>query len=91
MGGYTSKCEKSQNHCTLPYIFIICLKILLLKIELLGGGIIVGRLCTNLQGQTVNSVNEVFADDLTAVFCMSVEAVRCILNIFYATVEDITH
>jgi hypothetical protein len=37
--------------------------------------------CTNLQGQNVNSVNEVFADDLTAVFCMRVEAVCYILNI----------
>ncbi len=63
------------------YIFIICLQILLLKIELGGGGIIVGRVCTNLQGQTVNSVNEVFADDLTAVFRMSVEAVRCTLKV----------
>jgi hypothetical protein len=23
MGGYTSKCEKSQNHCTLMYIVIL--------------------------------------------------------------------
>ncbi len=25
MGGYTSKCQKSQNHCTLLYIFWRCL------------------------------------------------------------------
>jgi hypothetical protein len=22
MGGFTSKCEKSQNHCTLEYIYV---------------------------------------------------------------------
>ncbi len=28
MGGYTSKCEKSQNHCTLQYIYYsVCLRI----------------------------------------------------------------
>jgi hypothetical protein len=37
--------------------------------------------CTNLQGQNINSVNEVFADDLTAVFCMRVKVVCCFLKI----------
>jgi hypothetical protein len=46
-----------------------------------GGGLIVGRNCTNIEGQDVNSVNEAFADDLTAVFRMSTEAVRCLLRI----------
>jgi hypothetical protein len=46
-----------------------------------GGGQIVGRYNTDLRGEQVNSVNEAFADDLTAVFRMSNEAVKCILGI----------
>ncbi len=40
-----------------------------------------GRYNTDLRGEQVNSVNEAFADDLTAVFRMSNEAVKCILGI----------
>jgi hypothetical protein len=33
MGGYTSKCEKSQNHCTLLYIFFsVCIPQVILAI-----------------------------------------------------------
>jgi hypothetical protein len=70
-----------QGDRSSPYIFIICLEVLLIKIELRGKGAIVGRECKNLDGENVNSVNEAFADDLTAVFRMSVEAVRVLLKI----------
>ncbi len=33
-----------------------------------GGGAIEGRAASNLQGERINSVNEAFADDLTAVY-----------------------
>ncbi len=70
-----------QGDRSSPYIFIICLEILLVKIEMGGGGTIVGRECTDIAGQPINSVNEAFADDLTAVFRMSIEAVRSLLSI----------
>jgi hypothetical protein len=70
-----------QGDRSSPNIFIICLEILLLKIEMGGGGLIVGRDNVNIRGNSVNSVNEAFADDLTVSFRMSVEAVRCILHI----------
>ncbi len=86
-----------QGDRSSPYIFIICLEILLIKIELGGGGLIVGRECTDIRGQAVNSVNEAFADDLTVGFRMSIEAVKCILKIlgnygkFYVLVAYILH
>jgi hypothetical protein len=46
-----------------------------------GGGLIVGRENLDIEGRPINSVNEAFADDLTAMFRMSVPAVRCILDI----------
>jgi hypothetical protein len=70
-----------QGDRSSPYIFIICLEILLLKIEMGGGGLIVGRENLDIEGRPINSVNEAFADDLTAMFRMSVPAVRCILDI----------
>jgi hypothetical protein len=66
-----------QGDRSSPYNFIICLEILLIKIEMGGGGQIVGQYNTDLRGEQVNSVNEAFADDLTAVFRMSNEAVKC--------------
>jgi hypothetical protein len=43
--------------------------------------VIVGRENVDVRGDSVNSVNEAFADDLTVSFRMSIEAVRCILHI----------
>ncbi len=70
-----------QGDRSSPYVFIICLEILLLKIEMGGGGKIVGRECVNLNGEPVNGINEAFADDLTVSFRMSIEAVQCVLGI----------
>jgi hypothetical protein len=70
-----------QGDRSSPYIFIICLEILLIKIEMGGGGTIVGRDSINIDGEPVNSVNEAFADDLTAVFRMNGDAVRVLLGI----------
>jgi len=70
-----------QGDRSSPYIVIICLEILLLKIEMGGGGLIVGRDNMDIEGRPVNSVNEAFADDLTAMFRMSIPAVKCILGI----------
>jgi hypothetical protein len=70
-----------QGDRSSPYIFIICLEILLLKMGMGGGGLIVGRANMDIEGRPVNSVNEAFADDLTAMFQMSIPAVKCILGI----------
>jgi hypothetical protein len=70
-----------QGDRSSPYIFIICLEILLLKIEMGGGGKIIGREHKDAEGNPVNGVNEAFADDLTVLFRMSIEAMRCLLGI----------
>ncbi len=70
-----------QGDRSSPYVFIICLEILLIKIEMGGGGKIIGREGTDIRGEQVCGVNEAFADDLTVVFRMSIEALRCILHI----------
>ncbi len=70
-----------QGDRSSPYIFIICLEILLLEIEMGGNGKIVGREHKDIEGNPVNGVNEAFADDLTVLFKMSIEAMRCLLGI----------
>jgi hypothetical protein len=74
-----------QGDRSSPYIFIICLEILLIKIELGGeGGVISGRNISNLRGDIVNGTNEAFADDLTSVFRWSYGALRELLKILDA-------
>jgi hypothetical protein len=70
-----------QGDRSSPYKFIIFLEILLIMIEMGGGGVIVGRENVDIRGNAVNSINEAFKDDLTVSFRMSIEAVRCILHI----------
>jgi hypothetical protein len=64
-----------------PYIFVICVEILLIKIEMGGGGIVRGRTALGRRGENVNSLCEAFADDLTVLFNLTVEALRVILDI----------
>ncbi len=54
---------------------------MLLKIEMGGNGKIIGREYKDVEGNPVNGVNEAFADDLTVLFKMSIEAMRSLLGI----------
>jgi hypothetical protein len=63
------------------YIFVICVEILLIKIELGGGGILRGRAAQNRRGENVNSLCEAFADDLTVLFSLMGGALKVILSI----------
>jgi hypothetical protein len=64
-----------------PYIFVICVEILLIKIELGGGGILRGRRAMNRRGENVNSLCEAFADDLKVLFNLMGGALKEILSI----------
>ena len=46
-----------------------------------GNGRIIGREHKDIEGKPVNGINEAFADDLTVLFKMSLEAMRCLLDI----------
>jgi len=64
-----------------PYIFIICVEILIIKIEHGGGGVICGRKALDKLGHDINSLCEAFADDLTVLFKLRGNALRGILDI----------
>jgi hypothetical protein len=61
--------------------FVICVEILLINIELGGGGILRGRRALNRRGENVNSPCEAFADDLTVLFNLMWGALKEILGI----------
>jgi hypothetical protein len=67
-----------------PYIFIICIEILILKLETessdcIRGGTIFGQ--ENVPSHLKNSIIEAFADDLTLMFRWSLNALRRIITI----------
>ncbi len=64
-----------------PYIFIICVEILIIKIEHGGGGVICGRKALDKLGQDINSLCKAFADDLTVLFKLIGNALRSLLDI----------
>jgi len=74
-----------------PFIFILCIEILLIKIKSMGGGGVLKNLnfmdtWTRENGMVSEGITEGFADDLTLLFLMSREAVieiKGILNSFY--------
>jgi hypothetical protein len=70
-----------QGDRSSPYIFVICVEILLIKLELGAGGTVMGRTGTELQEDHANPVGEAFADDLTALFRFSIEAIKKIIGI----------
>jgi hypothetical protein len=42
---------------------------------------IIGREHKDIEGSPVNGINEAFADDLTVLFRMRIDAMRCLLEI----------
>jgi hypothetical protein len=70
-----------QGDRSSPYIFIICVEILLIRLEMGGDGILVGRNCMDGSGGVINSIGEAFADDLTAIYKLGINATRKILEI----------
>ena len=70
-----------QGDRSSPYVFIICVEILLIKLELGGEGKILGRLAVNLRGEIVNGTGEAFADDLTVLFKLIGDAAKVIMGI----------
>jgi hypothetical protein len=80
-----------QGDRSSPYLFIICMEILLIKIRSMQGG---GIDCCNFILRTIGGIDveavtaEAYADDLTILFKMSDNSVRVILEVlenFYRT------
>jgi hypothetical protein len=80
-GRFDIKRGTPQGDRASPYIFLICVEILLVKLELGGEGKIVCRNAVDLDGNPVNSLNEAFADDLTVLFRLIHGAAEKILSI----------
>jgi hypothetical protein len=70
-----------QGDRSSPYIFVICVELLLIKLGLGTGGVVVGRQGADLWEDPANSVGEAFADDLTALFKYTDEAIKKIMGI----------
>ncbi len=70
-----------QGDRSSPYVFIICVEILLIRIEMGGDGILAGRNCIDGSGEVINSIGEAFADDLTAIYKLGNGATGKILEI----------
>ncbi len=67
-----------------PYIFIICIELLILKLEEDDSGFIEYRRRTGIlrnRNIEINQLIEAFADDLTAIFKWSLNALGRIINI----------
>jgi hypothetical protein len=80
-GNFNIERGTPQGDRSSPYIFVICVEILLIKLEMGGGGTIVGREAVNSEGQEINSVGEAFADDVTVVYKLKEGATKKILEI----------
>jgi hypothetical protein len=70
-----------QGDRSSPYIFVICVELLLIKLGLGTGRVVVGRQGADLWEDPANSVGEAFADDLTALFRYTEEAIKKIMGI----------
>ncbi len=64
-----------------PYIFIICVEILIIKLELGGEGCILGRKAYGKLNEEINSLCEAFADDLTVLLRLIGNALHKVLSI----------
>ncbi len=70
-----------QGDRSSPYIFLISVEKLLIRLELGGDGVLTGRYGIDGSGQMVNGIGEAFADDLTAIYKLSEGATRKVLRI----------
>jgi hypothetical protein len=80
-GRFDIKRGTPQGDRASPYIFIICVEILLIKLEMGGEGKIISRTAEDLAGNPVSALNEAFADDLTILFKLIQGAAEKILSI----------
>ncbi len=80
-GRFDIKRGTPQGDRASPYIFLICVEILLIKLELGGEGKIISRNAVDLDGNPVSALNEAFADDLTVQFRLIQGAAEKILSI----------